>query len=179
MLEFWGFIFISVMGTLGHFIYEWSGHNKYAAIIFAVNESTWEHMKLVVFPSLVWLLIEIPFIGTMSNFIVAKFVSLITMLILIPVLFGVYKIFFKGHSLIYSIIEFLISIGVGQYLGYVVLNGEKVASTLNYISLIVMIMIVAYFLIATLIPGKSEIYVDPISNKKGTKGHTHHEHHNH
>ncbi len=176
MLEFWGFIFIAVLGTLGHFIYEWSNHNKYAAIIFAVNESTWEHMKLVVFPSILWLFIEIPFIGTMPNFITAKLSSLITMLILIPLLFNIYKMFFKGHSLIYSIIEFLISIAVGQYLGYKVLNGEMVAPVLNYVSLIIIILIVSYFLIATLIPGKSEIYVDPISHKKGTDGHTHHEH---
>ncbi len=176
MMEFWGFLFISLFGTLGHFIYEWTNHNKYASIIFAVNESTWEHMKLVVFPSLIWIFVEIPFLYNNPNFITAKFISLITMLILIPVLFYIYKLFFKGHSLIYSIIEFLISIAAGQYYGYLVLHGEALSPIYNYISLILLILIIGYFLVATLIPGESELYIDPITNKKGIKGHSHMNH---
>ena len=39
-------IFISVIGTLLHFMYEWSGHNKVVSLFAAVNESTWEHIKI-------------------------------------------------------------------------------------------------------------------------------------
>lgn len=35
-----GFIVISIVGTLLHFLYEISGHNKVVAIFAAVNEST-------------------------------------------------------------------------------------------------------------------------------------------
>lgn len=31
-LEWIGFIFINILGSLSHFIFEWSGHNKVAAI---------------------------------------------------------------------------------------------------------------------------------------------------
>ena len=47
-----GFIFTSVLGTLSHFFYDWSGQNPLIGLISPVNESTWEHMKLIFFPML-------------------------------------------------------------------------------------------------------------------------------
>ena len=47
-----GVVFTSVLGTLSHFFYQWSGKNPLAALISPVNESTWEHMKLIFFPML-------------------------------------------------------------------------------------------------------------------------------
>lgn len=52
-----GFLFTSVLGTLAHFIYDWSGQNPLAAMFFPVNESTWEHMKLLFFPMLLFTLL--------------------------------------------------------------------------------------------------------------------------
>jgi hypothetical protein len=42
------------MGTLAHFVYEWSGENFIVGLFVPVNESTWEHMKLVFFPMVVY-----------------------------------------------------------------------------------------------------------------------------
>ena len=39
-----------VLGTLSHFLYEYSGENPFTALISPVNESVWEHLKLVFFP---------------------------------------------------------------------------------------------------------------------------------
>lgn len=39
-----------LLGSLLHFVYGWSGSNVFAAGFSAVNESTWEHMKLLFFP---------------------------------------------------------------------------------------------------------------------------------
>ena len=49
-----GFIFTSALGTLSHFFYDWSDQNLLIGLISPVNESTWEHMKLVFFPVLIW-----------------------------------------------------------------------------------------------------------------------------
>ena len=42
--EFIAFLFVSLWGVIGHFIFDWSGENSFLGAIFAVNESTWEHM---------------------------------------------------------------------------------------------------------------------------------------
>lgn len=49
-----GILFVSIVGTLWHFVYEWSGQNPIAGLFFPVNESTWEHMKLLFFPMLLY-----------------------------------------------------------------------------------------------------------------------------
>ena len=61
-LNFWplaGFLTVSALGTLAHFAYEWSGKQLLAGAFCAVNESTWEHMKLLFFPALLFTMIQI------------------------------------------------------------------------------------------------------------------------
>ena len=50
-----GALFTLILGTVGHFFYEWSGENKIAGIFFPVNESVWEHMKLTLLPTGIYL----------------------------------------------------------------------------------------------------------------------------
>lgn len=48
------FFTIGIMGTLGHFLFEWTGENAIVGLFFPVNESTWEHLKLLFFPTLIF-----------------------------------------------------------------------------------------------------------------------------
>ena len=57
-LEAIGFIFTSVLGTLMHFFYEWSGNNTFVGLFCPVNESPYEHLKLLFFPFLIWTFVE-------------------------------------------------------------------------------------------------------------------------
>ena len=45
-------IFIMILGTILHFTYSWSNNNPIIGTFSAVNESTWEHLKLIFFPML-------------------------------------------------------------------------------------------------------------------------------
>ena len=170
-MAFYGFLFISILGTILHFTYDLSNHNKYVGLFSAVNESVWEHMKLVVFPSLIWTLIEIPFLYDNHNFIFAKFISLMTMLFLIPFLFYLAKHLFKKNYLLLDILIFYIAVGVGCLISFYILKAKDIPAFINYLSLIGLLFIYGYFLIATLIPGKSIVYNDPKTNKKGIAAH--------
>lgn len=55
------FLFISILGVLLHFTYEWSDQNRIVGLFSAVNESTWEHLKLLFFPMLLLTLVELFF----------------------------------------------------------------------------------------------------------------------
>jgi len=54
----WGFAVTSLAGTLLHFLYDFSGKSKIAALFSGVNESTWEHMKLMFFPMLLFMIVQ-------------------------------------------------------------------------------------------------------------------------
>lgn len=49
-------IFTGAFGVLGHFAYDFLGQQTVVGLFFPVNESTWEHLKLLFFPMLICLL---------------------------------------------------------------------------------------------------------------------------
>ena len=57
-MEIIGAVFVVIGSFLFHFLYEWTGKNGVIALISAVNESIWEHVKIVFFPFLIFTIIE-------------------------------------------------------------------------------------------------------------------------
>ena len=89
--EWGGAVFTAIMGTLLHFAYEWSGGNPLAAVVGSVNESIWEHMKLLFVPVFVWSVVQLWFHGrNYPNFLAARTAAVLAGLTLIPVLYYTY-----------------------------------------------------------------------------------------
>ena len=66
--QFFGFAVVSLLGTLLHFLYDWTGENIFAAPFSGVNESTWEHMKLLYWPLLLFAVIQSFFFRDVKSF---------------------------------------------------------------------------------------------------------------
>ena len=89
--ELAGFLFTAALGTLLHFVYDWSGGSTLAAAFSAVNESTWEHMKLLFFPALVFSVVQVWALGrTYPDLLEVRAISVLAGLALIPTLFYTY-----------------------------------------------------------------------------------------
>ena len=43
---------VAILGSLNHFLYDWTGGSSFAALFCPINESPWEHLKLLFFPFL-------------------------------------------------------------------------------------------------------------------------------
>ena len=86
-----GFLWTAAIGTLLHFLYDWSGGNAVAAAFSEVNESTWEHMKLLFFAMLFFSVVQVCVMGrTYPDLPAVRTVSILTGLLLIPILFYSY-----------------------------------------------------------------------------------------
>lgn len=79
------------MGTLLHFLYDWTGKSVLVAPFSAINESTWEHMKLMFVPAFIFALIQSAFFKDAVNYWCVKFIGIMTGVILIPVIFYTYN----------------------------------------------------------------------------------------
>jgi hypothetical protein len=113
-----GAVFIIGLGSALHFLFAWSGGWRPVALIAAVNESVWEHLKLVYWPGLIFLLLSYPvLIKKTKNFWAAGTAGLLTMPLTIVVLFYGYKIIFRTHHLVYDIAIFVLAAIVGQWIG--------------------------------------------------------------
>lgn len=53
-----GILWTLVIGTLSHFFYQWSGKNFFVGLLSPVNETVWEHLKLLFYPALFYMLAE-------------------------------------------------------------------------------------------------------------------------
>ena len=90
-LEGISFLIASLLGTLFHFVYEWSGDNFFVGLFFPVNESTWEHLKLVFIPILLVSVLEY-FISEIprNDYPCIKLRSALLAMLIIVVLFYTY-----------------------------------------------------------------------------------------
>ncbi|MDO4522258.1 MAG: DUF6512 family protein [Eubacteriales bacterium] len=52
---FIGLLFSFVLGTIWHFLYNWTGQNQLVGIIAPIDESVFQHFKLTLFPTLLYL----------------------------------------------------------------------------------------------------------------------------
>jgi hypothetical protein len=117
--EVLGFVFISLVGSLLHFAFELSNFWAPLAVIAAVNESTWEHLKLVFWPGLIFALIEYPFLkGAAQNFWPAKAISLFSMPLIIAVGWYVAIAILGENVFAINIVLFLLAVFVGQWASY-------------------------------------------------------------
>jgi len=174
-----GIIVIFLVGASLHFVYEWSHHNKVVAVFAAVNESTWEHIKICMTPTLLWSIYEISLYGFTGNFIFAKSICLLTIILLIPILFYSYTFFAKKVYLIVDIICFLITVICSQLVFRYIINLNNYSDIFTYISFVLIIIELLLYFYLTYNPLKNFIFKDPITKKYGLDGHPCHHHHEH
>ena len=86
-----GFAVTSLLGTILHFLYDWLGGAVWVAPFSGVNESTWEHMKLLFWPMLAFATVERLFFRGRADFWCVKLRGILLGLALIPVLFYTYN----------------------------------------------------------------------------------------
>lgn len=88
---FWGFLFVGVLGTLFHFAYDFFGRTVIAGLFFSVNESIWEHLKLLYFPVALWWIVE-GFLGVKEpRFFASRVWALSLAMLFIPVAYYTYS----------------------------------------------------------------------------------------
>ena len=116
-------IFSIILGTLLHFTYEWSGQNLLVASFSAINESTWEHLKLIFFPMLITTLIGCFYFGnTVLNFLCAKTIGILSSLLFTTSFFYTYTGILGTNIHILNIASFLIAIIIGEYVSYKIIR---------------------------------------------------------
>ena len=86
-----GFALTSLLGTLLHFLYDWTGEALWITPVSGVNESTWEHMKLLFWPMFIFAILQSFFFREKRDFWCIKLRGTLLGLALIPILFYSYN----------------------------------------------------------------------------------------
>ena len=161
-------IFIIILGTILHFTFQWSNQNSLVGAFSAVNESTWEHLKLLFFPMLITIVVGYFYIGKdIPNFLCAKTIGIIVALLFTVIFFYTYTGILGINFAFLNILTFIFSAILGEYIAYRIMVSNLECN--NNISIIFLILLFLSLIIFTYYPPKIGLFKDPISNKYGIK----------
>lgn len=155
-----GGIFTLIAGTLGHFVYEWSGGAVWTAWLFPVNESVWEHLKLLILPAVVFFALGAYFMRGANNYISALFFCIAVSAGFVTGAFYLYTSVI-GHSVLaMDIAVFIASVALGYVTAYFLLTAERFP-LLTLISLAGLIITLVCFFTFTFSPPHSFLFRAP------------------
>jgi len=166
--EILGMVFISLFGSFLHFTFNLLNRFWLVGVFSAVNESTWEHLKLAVIPAILWAVLESrAFKLRANNFLFAKAVGTYLMAILIVVFFYSYKAILGYNLLVFDISVFVTSVILGQIASYKIMARQEFSRKFNKASFLALTIILLAFIVFTFYPPHFFIFQDPISGLYG------------
>jgi hypothetical protein len=169
--ELGGIVFTVVVGTVLHFVFDWSGRWIPIAPIAAVNESVWEHLKLGFWPALVYAALEYSrFRRSVKNFHLAKTLGIYLIPITIVVLYYAYTTII-GHGLLaVDIAIFVVAVIVGQLVSYKVLAAPPLSERFNRFAPIALVVLAILFVLFTFCPPQFPLFRDSVTGGYGIVG---------
>ena len=169
--ELAGFVVVGALGALSHFVYQWSGRSVFVACFAAVNESTWEHMKLLFFPMFLFSVVQLCAMGkNYPNFLAVRSASILFGCLLIPVLFYTYAgVLGTTVDWVNILIFYLAALGAFS-LDYCLLRrGRMNAMWQQLLGLVILWVLAFAFVWFTFNAPQLGLWQDPITGTYGVK----------
>lgn len=163
-----GFLFTSIFGTFLHFLFDLSGQSIAAALFSAVNESIWEHMKLIYYPMFLFAWIESRFWGKeYGHFWCVKLAGILLGLMLIPVTYYTYTGILGISADWFNITIFFIAAGAAFWVENILFQQESACRLHPRTAFFLICMIGFVFTVLTFFPPELPFFKDPMTGSYG------------
>ena len=162
--EIIGLFIEALLGILFHFTYTWLHQNSFIGLFSAINESTWEHLKLIFFPSLF-----ITFIGwkiykkDYPNYLCAKTESIFISLAFLVIFFYTFKGIFGSFPVI-NILSFFLALIILEICFFKKINNNSYCSK---VCLFILFLFIFLFFLFTFYPPHIPLFQDPLTKTYG------------
>ncbi len=168
--QFGGYVFTVFIGTLLHFLYGWTGNSLGVAPFSAVNESTWEHMKILFFPALLFAVMQSCFWRkNYENFWCIKAVGILTATVLVPVLFYTYNGVFGASPDWVNIAIFFLAAAAGFLWEAKLLKKGSRPCKRAKAAVWILIAVAFLFVLFTFFPPQLPLFQDPLTKSYGLR----------
>ena len=165
--QLFGFAVTSLGGTLLHFLYDWLGEAVWIAPFSGVNESTWEHMKLLFWPTFIFAIVQGKFFGERRDFWCVKLRGMIVGLELIPIIFYTYNGAIGKSPDWLNIAIFFISAAAAYIYEARLFKSERVKCRAPWLAFAALAVIGLLFVIFTFRTPELGIFLDPLTGTYG------------
>lgn len=159
------------LGIAFHFAYDFTNENRIVGLFTPVNESVWEHLKLILIPFTIFSLAFYFYTNKkFSNMILATFLGNIVGMFVTVVLYYFGTKLFGNDNMVFNIIAFAIGV-ISSYLVlyFSIYNTEFLEETKDstLVGTCALSLLLAMFLIGTVYPVKMELTRDPRTSTYG------------
>lgn len=169
MWEIVSFIFVSLFSTIVYLYFDYQESNKFYKLFIPKNDSIWERIKVLLAPTLLIMVFEILLVDLTPNFMFSKLISIIIMVITNPLLFVINFKFSKWDMLINNVLTTVSCALIGLIISTLLLNLPELSDGIIYISTVGIVMVIAFYIIATFYQTNDFIFIDPITKKSNVK----------
>ncbi len=145
--QIFSIIFTMILGTFLHFTYKISDENSIVAIFSSINESTWEHLKLLYFPMAITTIIGFFYLRkSVPNFLCSKVIGILVAMSFTVIFFYTYTGVLGKNVALIDISSFFIAILLGEIIAYLLMvNKFKCSKILSIIVLIFIFICFVFF----------------------------------
>ena len=165
--QLWGFALTSLGGTILHFLYDWLGKAVWIAPFSGVNESTWEHMKLLFWPMALFAIVQGVFFKERADYWCVKLQGTLLGLTLIPTLFYTYNGVVGKSPDWLNIAIFFIAAAIAYAYEARLFKSERLRCCAPKFAVAVLCVIAALFVVFTFLTPEIGIFKDPLAGTYG------------
>lgn len=166
--EMAGIPFLICVGSLLHFVFDWTHQIPLVGVFSPINESVWEHLKLGFWSLILFSLMEYWFISNeMNNFIFAKAAGILVLQSVILITFYTYTHFTGRPILWIDISSYIVGCVLCQILSYNVLTKTLESDLLRWIGVALITFHALALILFTFIPPKFPIFRDSHTSTYG------------
>jgi hypothetical protein len=169
----WMIVPLGLLGSVLHFLFDWTKHNRFIAFFSAVNESYWEHIKIAIWPVFLLQIVLLSLGGyQVASFVPAATIALYSIPVSMVGLVFLYKSVTKHNILWLDISIFFVCIAIAQSI-FVLLLGQlaPTSGTVVMSSLFLLGLIAAFLLFTFRPPREPDVFLDPIKKDYGLRAH--------
>lgn len=157
----------TLAGTLLHFLYDWTGGSILVAPFSGVNESTWEHMKLLFWPLFLLALVQRRDFKNYQHYWIIKLLGILIDLLAIPVLYYTYNGMFGKSPDWVNIAIFYVSAGLAFLLEGYLFQKNQIVCRHSAVPLGILLFLGLLFILFTFFPPKIPLFQDPVTGTYG------------
>ena len=164
-----GLFFVLIWGNLFHFVFDWSGENELVGAIAAVNESTWEHMKLMIVPWVLWSAVEaLALRRSRIRVLAPRAAALLMGVLFIPTVYYTYTGISGANVAILNIIIFQLAVLMAFFITWRLLDKGRLQGTVwSVLGGAVLLAMLALAVYRTYFPVEIPLFIDPLTGKAG------------
>lgn len=161
------FITVIVLGIRFHYTHKPNTKSVLIHFLVPVNESTWEHLKLVYTPMLMLSFLQLLILkNDYFNILEANMWGILVAMIFIPVVYHISFFIIKKSIFWITILIFVLAICSG-YLTITAVLANEIVIVGEFLALILLIVLFIFFAVFTFFPPKFFLFNDPVTKEFG------------